>query len=321
MRVTVVVLGDLGRSPRMQYHAEALAAHQIDVDVVARAGSALHRAASRPSPHHLSSVASGPRGLAAAGAAGAGRGRAGRRADAPPSFPVPGRITQARRDPGAESAGDPDPPGGPRRRPAAPRAPGGGLAQPRLDGARAGARRAAIPLIALARAFETALGRRADAHLCVSEALRQALQARWRIRPVTVFRDRPAERFAPLTAEGRRAQRRRLFDTLGFAASEPALIVSPTSWTRDEDFDLLLDAVRRCDALLADRAGFPDLLVLLTGRGPRRARYEAALAALPGAVASTCGRRGSSPTTIRTRWPPPTWACACTARRRGSTCR
>ena len=42
MRVTVVVLGDLGRSPRMQYHAEALAAHQIDVDIVARAGSALH---------------------------------------------------------------------------------------------------------------------------------------------------------------------------------------------------------------------------------------------------------------------------------------
>ena len=39
MRVTVVVLGDLGRSPRMQYHAEALAAHQVDVDVIARAGS------------------------------------------------------------------------------------------------------------------------------------------------------------------------------------------------------------------------------------------------------------------------------------------
>src|SRR5205814_9958762 len=42
MRVTTVVLGDLGRSPRMQYHAEALAAHEVDVDVVACAGSALH---------------------------------------------------------------------------------------------------------------------------------------------------------------------------------------------------------------------------------------------------------------------------------------
>jgi beta-1,4-mannosyltransferase len=58
--------------------------------------------------------------------------------------------------------------------------------------------------------------------------------------------------------------------------------VSPTSWTRDEDFDLLLDAVRRCEARLVDRAGFPGVLVLLTGRGPRRAHYEAAIAALPG---------------------------------------
>ena len=39
-RVAVVVLGDFGRSPRMQYHALALADSRIDVDVVAYAGSA-----------------------------------------------------------------------------------------------------------------------------------------------------------------------------------------------------------------------------------------------------------------------------------------
>src|SRR5688572_15513038 len=44
MRVTTVVLGDLGRSPRMQYHAEALAANQVDVDIVACGGSTLHAA-------------------------------------------------------------------------------------------------------------------------------------------------------------------------------------------------------------------------------------------------------------------------------------
>src|ERR671922_2989950 len=42
MRVTTVVLGDLGRSPRMQYHAEALAAHHADVDIVACSGSRAH---------------------------------------------------------------------------------------------------------------------------------------------------------------------------------------------------------------------------------------------------------------------------------------
>ena len=40
------------------------------------------------------------------------------------------------------------------------------------------------PLVALARCVrDGTLGRRADAHLCVSEALRRDLQARWRIRP------------------------------------------------------------------------------------------------------------------------------------------
>ena len=39
-RVAVVVLGDFGRSPRMQYHALALADSRIEVDVVAYAGSA-----------------------------------------------------------------------------------------------------------------------------------------------------------------------------------------------------------------------------------------------------------------------------------------
>ena len=58
-------------------------------------------------------------------------------------------------------------------------------------------------------------------------------------------------------------------------------MVSPTSWTRDEDFDVLLEAVRRCEALVAGRP-FPDVLVLLTGRGARRAGFEAAAAALPG---------------------------------------
>ena len=138
------------------------------------------------------------------------------------------------------------------------------------------------PAVALARWYEITLGRRASAHLCVSAALREALEARWRMRPVTVLRDRPAERFAPLTVDARRAQRRRLFDTLGLGGAETALIVSPTSWTRDEDFDLLLEAVRRCEALVGGQPGFPHLLVLLTGRGSRRARYEEAFAELPG---------------------------------------
>jgi beta-1,4-mannosyltransferase len=136
------------------------------------------------------------------------------------------------------------------------------------------------PIVRLARWYERALARRADAHLTVSEAMRDELTG-WGLRRVTVLRDRPAARFAPLAAEARETWRRRLFATLGLGERRPALVVSPTSWTRDEDFDLLLDAVRRAEALVAERA-FPDVVILVTGRGARRARFEAAAASLPG---------------------------------------
>jgi len=136
------------------------------------------------------------------------------------------------------------------------------------------------PGVTVARWWEGLLGRRADAHLCVSDALATEL-GRWGMRPVAVLRDRPAARFAALDPAARREARRRLVDTLGLAGREPAIVVSPTSWTRDEDFALLLEAVRRCEAL-AEQRRFPDVLVVLTGRGARRAGFEAQAAALPG---------------------------------------
>ncbi len=44
MRAVVVALGDLGRSARMRYHAQALSAHGVDVDLVGFDGTPLPRA-------------------------------------------------------------------------------------------------------------------------------------------------------------------------------------------------------------------------------------------------------------------------------------
>jgi beta-1,4-mannosyltransferase len=264
----------------MQYHAEALAAHQVDVDIVACAGSALHaelRAHPRITCHLLppSRERSLPRALLLPLAAGRAVLQALR---------LVWVFLVVLRKPDVILVQNP---------PAVPTLLVT-LAAARLRGARlvidwhnlawavlalgVGARN---PIVALARWYERALGRRADAHLAVSDALRTELSARWGLAPVSVLRDRPAARFAPLASQARADLRRRLADTLGLAGRRPALIVSPTSWTRDEDFDLLLDAVRRAEALVAERP-FPDVIVLLTGRGARRARFEGAAAALPG---------------------------------------
>src|SRR3954466_2796403 len=55
MRAAVVVVGDLGRSPRMQYHAHALAMHGVDVDFVGYEGAPLPKFLtddSRVTPRH-----------------------------------------------------------------------------------------------------------------------------------------------------------------------------------------------------------------------------------------------------------------------------
>jgi beta-1,4-mannosyltransferase len=60
--------------------------------------------------------------------------------------------------------------------------------------------------------------------------------------------------------------------------------ISPTSWSRDEDMGLLLDALARLE--LPERAG---LLVVATGKGPARAAFEMRAAALarPGLMIAT----------------------------------
>ncbi len=63
--------------------------------------------------------------------------------------------------------------------------------------------------------------------------------------------------------------------------------MSSTSWTPDEDFSILFEALQLYDAAAqaacgpptASPARFPRLLVVVTGAGPLRARYEAAAAA------------------------------------------
>jgi beta-1,4-mannosyltransferase len=133
------------------------------------------------------------------------------------------------------------------------------------------------PAVALMRRAEETLGRRAHAHLCVSAALRRRLVEQG-MRDVTVFRDRRGAAFAPLAAAERAEVRRWLSAEVGApgAADAAALVVSPTSWTADEDFDLLLEALPRCD----QSVGVP-VLLLLTGDGPRRAAFEARARALP----------------------------------------
>jgi beta-1,4-mannosyltransferase len=59
-------------------------------------------------------------------------------------------------------------------------------------------------------------------------------------------------------------------------AERTALLVSSTSWTADEDFGLLLDALEIYNRVASgkrDEGGLPRILVMITGKGPLKEMY------------------------------------------------
>ena len=130
---------------------------------------------------------------------------------------------------------------------------------------------------ALARS-ERKWARRADAHIAVSNALADWLQRQWGVR-ATVLYDRPAAFFLKPSLEASNELWQRLARDLSLGSRRIPLVVCPTSWTPDEDFDLLLESLERTERTLVARRGksdgaAPDLAVLLTGRGRLRADFE-----------------------------------------------
>ncbi|MFI5365350.1 MAG: glycosyltransferase [Candidatus Binatia bacterium] len=285
-RVSVVVLGDIGRSPRMQYHARALVEALATVDLVGYAATEPHRSV-RDDPRLTCHFLSPPRS-----ARHPETSRLGFLGSA--LFRVLGQgmkllwmLLFRIEPPRVILVQNP---------PAIPTLLVGWIA--------ARARRAKLvidwhnfgyamlalklgrnhPAVGVARWYERAVGRRADAHLCVSQAMQSELAHRWGITAVVLY-DRPAAMFAPTAPGVRQPLCERLRETLALPAPHPVLIVSPSSWTLDEDFSVLLDAAVRCDDLIRrhDAAGsrpFPHLLFLLTGQGPLRAHYQQAIQSL-----------------------------------------
>jgi beta-1,4-mannosyltransferase len=111
----------------------------------------------------------------------------------------------------------------------------------------------------LARAYEIRTSGWADAHFCVSQAMRDVLANELGISGAVVLYDRPRESVATPRA----------------AHTRPApLLVSPTSWTADEPMDILIDALDRWDRLERPSR----LRVVISGRGTLREPFERAIA-------------------------------------------
>lgn len=149
----------------------------------------------------------------------------------------------------------------------------------------AGTRGSRHPFVRISKLYECILGRHGSANLTVTHAMKAELQrAPYSVHgPIVAMHDRPAAIFQPITGGDQNARRSYLQGiqaTADFAdaimGGHVRLLVSSTSWTPDEDFSILLDALVQYGA---SPARVP-LLVVITGRGPQKAMYEARVSLL-----------------------------------------
>jgi beta-1,4-mannosyltransferase len=136
----------------------------------------------------------------------------------------------------------------------------------------------------LYRWYEKFFGRYlGNANLAVTDAMARELQSpKFGLKtPVYALHDRPAAIFQPITtAKERKEILLRIAETKSRANDivdgSVRLLVSSTSWTADEDFGILLDALMEyAGAREVDDESEPasPILAIITGKGPQKEAY------------------------------------------------
>ena len=135
------------------------------------------------------------------------------------------------------------------------------------------------PLVRLSKLYETALSRAAYANFTVTDAMAKVLKTDYNVTaPILTLHDRPANLYHPLTDSQQLSFLQRytpLKDHYNALVDGKArLLVSSTSWTADEDFGLLLDALSSYSAsATSSHPQLPELVVVITGKGPQKQHY------------------------------------------------
>ncbi|WOO78609.1 UDP-glycosyltransferase TURAN [Vanrija pseudolonga] len=163
------------------------------------------------------------------------------------------------------------------------------------------------PLVRIAKWFERTFGQDAYCHLFVTRALEEFLVKEWHLRGRTaVLHDRPPAQFRRTEMINRLELFKRITPevqpplpdfintkdikktafteltpsgTVELRPDRPAFLVSSTSWTADEDFSLLLKALDIYQkAKTAGAKKLPVVVMVITGKGALRKQFEAEVA-------------------------------------------
>lgn len=136
-------------------------------------------------------------------------------------------------------------------------------------------------LVNLTKYIEKIFGRRANNNFCVTKAMKEDLEKTWGIQAKVLY-DKPADEFHPITLTKKNeflqklAEKYNVSESYSIISKRSGFIVSSTSWTEDEDFSILINALKEYENACEDgELNLPDLLCIITGKGPLKDFYMA----------------------------------------------
>lgn len=155
------------------------------------------------------------------------------------------------------------------------------------------------PLLRISKSIERCFGQSSNHNLCVTYAMKADLLENWNI-VATVLYDRPPKIFHPITIE----EKHDFFKKIGqhypqfvkdkpsdsecdattvftqlvgnsvvLRADRPGILFSSTSWTPDEDFGILMEALQVYETTYNFTKRLPKLICVITGKGPMKQHY------------------------------------------------
>jgi beta-1,4-mannosyltransferase len=135
------------------------------------------------------------------------------------------------------------------------------------------------PMVRASRWYERVFSQGATAHFSVTNAMARDLKDGFLLQsPILPLHDRPAAHFQPIKPSDRAASLGAVLPISENSApilnGKTRLLVSSTSWTPDEDFSILIEAL--CiysEKALSTHPQLPEILAIITGKGPQKEAY------------------------------------------------
>jgi len=149
------------------------------------------------------------------------------------------------------------------------------------------------PLVKFSKWYEGFFGYFSHMNICVTKAMQNDLEGKWNINAEVLY-DKPPDHFKYIESNVVKANLfTRLINSGCFddckehlmwqslvnltnpnSKENTAIIISSTSWTEDEDFSIFLDALVVYEKEKSSQTNLPNLICIITGKGPLKDYYK-----------------------------------------------